>query len=79
MTKLYKCNNYQVQTILSIINVKKCFCVFLRRKYQSKILSDGWTAVTKDKTLSAQYEHTIYINGDNVEILTESPNKAFYN
>ena len=48
-------------------------------KYQSKILSDGWTAVTKDKTLSAQYEHTIYINGDNVEILTESPNKAFYN
>ena len=48
-------------------------------KYQSKILSDGWTAVTKDKTLSAQYEHTIYINGDNIEILTESPNKAFYN
>ena len=48
-------------------------------KYQSKILNDGWTAVTKDKTLSAQYEHTIYINGDISEILTESPNKAFYN
>ena len=48
-------------------------------KYQSKILNDGWTAVTKDKTLSAQYEHTIYINGDIIEILTESPSKAFYN
>ena len=34
---------------------------------------------TQDKTLSAQYEHTIYINGDNIEILTESPNKVFYN
>ena len=48
-------------------------------KYHSKILSDGWTAVTKDKTLSAQYEHTVYINGDNIEILTESPNGVFYN
>ena len=47
--------------------------------YHSKILNDGWTAVTKDKTLSAQYEHTIYINGDNIEILTESPNGVFYN
>jgi len=47
-------------------------------KYHSKILSDGWTAVTKDKTLSAQYEHTVYINGDSVEILTESPNGVFY-
>ena len=47
-------------------------------KYHSKILADGWTAVTKDKTLSAQYEHTVYINGDNVEILTESPNGVFY-
>ena len=48
-------------------------------KYPSKILSDGWTAVTKDKKLSAQYEHTIYINGDNIEILTESPKGIFYN
>ena len=48
-------------------------------KYHSKILSDGWTAVTKDKTLSAQYEHTIYINGDNIEILTNSPKGIFYN
>ena len=48
-------------------------------KYHSKILNDGWTAVTKDKTLSAQYEHTVYINGDKIEILTESPNGIFYN
>ena len=48
-------------------------------KYHSKILTDGWTAVTKDKTLSAQYEHTIYINGDNIEILTNSPKGIFYN
>tara|TARA_Y100000996_G_C22536781_1_gene648562 strand:- start:1259 stop:2029 length:771 start_codon:yes stop_codon:yes gene_type:complete len=45
-------------------------------KYHSKILNDGWTAVTKDKTLSAQYEHTIYINGDNIEILTKSPKEV---
>jgi len=47
-------------------------------KYNSKVLSDGWTAVTRDKTLSAQYEHTVYINDDKVEILTESPKGVFY-
>ena len=47
-------------------------------KYNSKVLSDGWTVVTRDKTLSAQYEHTIYINDDKVEILTESPKGVFY-
>ena len=47
-------------------------------KYNAKVLSDGWTAVTRDKTLSAQYEHTIYINDDKVEILTESPKGVFY-
>ena len=30
-------------------------------KYESKLLNDGWTAVTKDKSLSAQYEHTLGI------------------
>ena len=28
-------------------------------KYETKTLSDGWTAVTKDKSLSAQFEHTV--------------------
>ena len=38
-----------------------------------KILSDGWTAVTKDKSLSAQYEHSVGVTEDGVEIFTKSP------
>jgi methionyl aminopeptidase len=38
-----------------------------------KILADGWTAVTKDRSLSAQFEHTIGINKDGNEIFTLSP------
>ena len=41
-------------------------------KYDVKILGDGWTAVTKDKSLSAQYEHTIGITENGYEIFTES-------
>ena len=37
-----------------------------------KVLNDGWTAVTKDKTLSAQFEHTVGITEDSYEIFTES-------
>jgi methionyl aminopeptidase len=36
-----------------------------------EILSDGWTAVTKDKSLSAHFEHTIAISQNGTEILTE--------
>jgi methionyl aminopeptidase len=42
-------------------------------KYDVKVLSDGWTAVTKDKSLSAQFEHTIGITETGVEIFTLSP------
>ena len=38
-----------------------------------KILSDGWTAVTRDRTLSAQCEHTIGITETGCEIFTASP------
>jgi methionyl aminopeptidase len=38
-----------------------------------KILRDGWTAVTKDKTVSAQYEHSIGITENGAEIFTVSP------
>lgn len=38
-----------------------------------KILQDGWTAVTKDKALSAQYEHTVGVTADGVEVFTVSP------
>ena len=41
--------------------------------YETKILNDGWTAVTKDKSLSAQFEHTIGITSDGYEIFTLSP------
>ena len=41
-------------------------------KYDVKVLDDGWTAVTKDKTLSAQFEHTLGITENGYEIFTES-------
>ena len=40
--------------------------------YETKILNDGWTAVTKDKSLSAQFEHTIGVTKDGCEIFTKS-------
>jgi methionyl aminopeptidase len=39
----------------------------------TKILSDGWTAVTRDKSLSAQFEHSIGVTADGYEIFTLSP------
>ena len=41
-------------------------------KYETKTLNDGWTAVTKDKSLSAQFEHTIGVTKDSYEIFTQS-------
>ena len=41
-------------------------------KYDIKVLDDGWTAVTKDKSLSAQFEHTVGITENGYEIFTES-------
>jgi methionyl aminopeptidase len=38
-----------------------------------KLLSDGWTVVTKDHSLSAQWEHTVLITQDGFEVLTLSP------
>jgi methionyl aminopeptidase len=38
-----------------------------------KVLSDGWTAVTRDKSLSAQFEHSVGVTEDGVEIFTTSP------
>ena len=43
-------------------------------KYEVKILDDGWTAVSKDKSLSAQFEHTVGIKDNGYEIFTESVN-----
>ena len=40
--------------------------------YDTRLLKDGWTAVTKDKTLSAQFEHTVGVTNDGFEIFTKS-------
>ena len=39
----------------------------------TKLLPDGWTVVTKDRKLSAQWEHTVAVTEDGVEILTRMP------
>jgi methionyl aminopeptidase len=41
--------------------------------YETKVLNDGWTAVTKDRGLSAQFEHTLAVTEDGFEIFTLSP------
>ncbi len=41
-------------------------------RYETKILSDGWTAVTKDRKYSAQFEHTIGVTETGYEIFTQS-------
>ncbi|HEY1405058.1 MAG TPA: type I methionyl aminopeptidase, partial [Spirochaetota bacterium] len=39
-------------------------------RYETRLLADGWTAVTKDGSLSAQFEHTIAVTEHGPEILT---------
>ncbi len=41
-----------------------------------KVLSDGWTAVTRDRSLSAQFEHSVGVTETGVEIFTLSPSQA---
>jgi methionyl aminopeptidase len=41
--------------------------------WEVKVLADGWTAVTKDKSLSAQFEHSIGVTENGCEIFTLSP------
>ena len=43
-------------------------------KFETKVLKDGWTAVTKDKSLSAQFEHTVGITNNGYEIFTLNKN-----
>jgi methionyl aminopeptidase len=46
-------------------------------KHQVKLLADGWTAVTRDKSLSAQCEHSVGVTETGVEIFTASPTGLF--
>jgi len=45
-------------------------------KPYTRLLPDGWTVVTKDHSLSAQWEHTVVVTDDGYEILTAWPNAA---
>jgi methionyl aminopeptidase len=51
-------------TVEPMINIGKAAC---------KVLDDGWTAVTRDRSLSAQFEHSIGITEEGCEIFTRSP------
>ena len=51
-------------TVEPMINAGRC---------EAKVLSDGWTAVTRDKSLSAQFEHSVGVTAEGVEIFTLSP------
>jgi methionyl aminopeptidase len=46
-------------------------------KRHTKLLRDGWTVVTKDHSLSAQWEHTILVTETGHEVLTRRPDEAF--
>ena len=45
---------------------------------ETKILSDNWTAVTRDKSLSAQFEHTLFVSKEGCEVLTHSFNNTYF-
>lgn len=45
---------------------------------ETKVLADDWTAVTRDKSLSAQFEHSIGITADGADIFTLSPGGMFH-
>ncbi len=45
---------------------------------ETKVLADDWTAVTRDKSLSAQFEHSIGVTADGFEIFTLSPSGKFH-
>ena len=41
----------------------------------TRLMPDGWTVVTKDRSLSAQWEHTVVVTDRGVEVLTQLPNE----
>ena len=42
-------------------------------RFEVKVLADQWTAVTRDRSLSAQFEHSIGVTAEGFEIFTLSP------
>ncbi|MCY3880275.1 MAG: type I methionyl aminopeptidase [Rhodobacteraceae bacterium] len=47
-------------------------------KPETRILPDGWTAVTRDRSLSAQFEHSVGVTRDGCEVFTLSPGGKYY-
>jgi len=45
-------------------------------KRQTKLLPDGWTVITRDRSLSAQWEHTVLVTDDGFEVLTLHPDES---
>lgn len=45
---------------------------------ETKVLADDWTAITRDKSLSAQYEHSVGVTAEGCEIFTLSPGNKFF-
>ena len=58
---------------VTVTDVSEATTVVAREVCTVKVLSDGWTAVTRDKSLSAQFEHSVGVTEDGVEIFTTSP------
>ncbi|MBI2379972.1 MAG: type I methionyl aminopeptidase [Gammaproteobacteria bacterium] len=46
-------------------------------KREVKLMPDGWTVLTKDRSLSAQWEHTLAVTADGVEVLTKRKEESF--
>lgn len=46
-------------------------------RYETRTLGDGWTAITKDRKLSAQYEHMILVTNHGYEVLTLRKEETF--
>ena len=44
--------------------------------HKTKLKKDGWTVITRDRKLSAQWEHTIAVTADGYEVLTLRPEEA---
>ena len=44
---------------------------------ETRLLGDGWTAITRDRKLSAQWEHTVLVTADGYEILTLRNDETF--
>jgi methionyl aminopeptidase len=43
--------------------------------WQTTLMTDGWTVITKDRKLSAQFEHTLLVTETGIEVLTARPNE----